>query len=95
VRVTDNRVAAGGARRRKAARSKPGELPASMPGKVLKVLVGPGDKVTRGMQLVVTEAMKMETVLAAPRAGVVKEVAVKVGDAVETGDLLILLEDGE
>jgi pyruvate carboxylase len=95
VRVTDSRVAAGGARRRKAARSKPGELPASMPGKVLKVLVGPGDKVTRGMQLVVTEAMKMETVLAAPRAGVVKEVAVKVGDAVETGDLLILLEDGE
>jgi pyruvate carboxylase len=66
---------------------------ASMPGKVLKVLVSPGDRVAKGMQLIVTEAMKMETVLAAPRAGIIKDVAVKVGDAVETGDLLVVMEE--
>jgi pyruvate carboxylase len=95
VRVPDNHAGATGAKRPKVTKGDPNQLPASMPGKVLKVLVGPGDKVTRGMQLVVTEAMKMETVLAAPREGVISEVAVKVGDAVETGDLLILLEAGK
>ncbi len=92
VRVPD--LSAGGSvvRRRKVEKGQPGQLGASMPGKVLKVLVSPGDRVTKGMQLVVTEAMKMETVLTAPQAGVVREVAVKVGDAVEAGDLLVLMD---
>lgn len=93
VRVADLRAAVKGVKRAKASKSKPGELGASMPGKVLKLLVAPGDRVAKGMQLVVTEAMKMETVLSAPRAGVVRDVTVKVGDAVEVGDLLVLLED--
>ncbi|MGE5623388.1 MAG: biotin/lipoyl-containing protein, partial [Methanocella sp.] len=70
----------------------PNQLPASMPGKVLKVLVSPGDRVEKGVQLIITEAMKMETVLAAPRSGVIKEVTVKVGDLVESGDLLVTIE---
>jgi pyruvate carboxylase len=95
VRVPDQKAGGGGGGRRKAAKGDPGQLAASMPGKVLKVLAAPGDQVVKGMQLVVTEAMKMETVLAAPRAGHVKDVAVAVGDSVETGDLLIVMEEGE
>jgi pyruvate carboxylase len=95
VRVPDQKAGGAGVRRRRAAKGDPGQLPASMPGKVLKVLVASGDRVAKGMQLVVTEAMKMETVLAAPRAGLIKDVAVNVGDSVETGDLLIVLEEGE
>ncbi|HWI64124.1 MAG TPA: pyruvate carboxylase [Symbiobacteriaceae bacterium] len=92
VRIADQKAGGAGIKRRKVAKGEANQLGASMPGKVLKVLVAPGDKVTRGMQLVVTEAMKMETVLAAPRDGIISEVAVKVGDAVETGDLLISLD---
>ncbi len=92
VRVADTRAKATGARRPRAQKGNPGHVPASMPGKVLKVLVAPGDKVEKGMQLVVTEAMKMETVLSAPRTGVVTEVLVKVGDLVEAGDLLVSME---
>ncbi|HYF92149.1 MAG TPA: pyruvate carboxylase [Symbiobacteriaceae bacterium] len=95
VRVADQKAGGGAVKRRKAVKGDAAQLAASMPGKVLKVLVSPGDKVTRGMQLVVTEAMKMETVLAASRDGLIAEVAVKVGDAVETGDLLISLEAGK
>ncbi|HYG56616.1 MAG TPA: pyruvate carboxylase, partial [Symbiobacteriaceae bacterium] len=93
VRIPDRRAGGTGVGRRKAAKGDASQLAASMPGKVIKLLVAPGDKVTKGMQLVVTEAMKMETVLTAPRAGKVKDVSVKVGDSVETGDLLITLNE--
>lgn len=93
VRVPDTRAKTSGVRRPRAAKGDPNQLPASMPGKVLKVLVSPGDKVSKGMQLVVTEAMKMETVLSAPLVGRVKDVLVRPGDQVETGDLLLVLEE--
>jgi pyruvate carboxylase len=93
VRVADAKAAAAGVGRRRAAKGDARELAASMPGKVLKVLVSPGDRVARGVQLVITEAMKMETVLTAPYAGTIREMPVKVGDAVEAGDLLVLLDD--
>ncbi|MBE3562520.1 MAG: pyruvate carboxylase [Hydrogenibacillus schlegelii] len=66
---------------------------ASMPGKVLKVFVKPGERIERGTPLLVTEAMKMELTVQAPRDGVVAEVLVKEGDPVEAGDLLAVLED--
>jgi pyruvate carboxylase len=93
VRVVDEKAAGAAVGRRRAAKGDPRELSASMPGKVLKLLVAPGDRVAKGVQLVITEAMKMETVLMAPYAGIVRETPVKVGDAVEAGDLLILMDD--
>lgn len=93
VRVADSRANASGARRPRAQKGDPGHVAASMPGKVLKVLVAPGDAVEKGMQLAVTEAMKMETVLTAFRKGVVREVLIKVGESVEAGDLLVVLEN--
>jgi biotin carboxyl carrier protein len=65
---------------------------APMPGRVLRVLVAPGDEVTARQGLVVVEAMKMENDIGAPRAGRVKEIAVAEGQAVESGRLLAVLE---
>jgi biotin carboxyl carrier protein len=64
---------------------------APMPGKVIKVLVRPGDTVAPRQGLVVVEAMKMENELTAQKAGTVTEVAVKEGCSVEAGRLLVVV----
>ncbi|MEK7221436.1 MAG: biotin/lipoyl-containing protein, partial [candidate division NC10 bacterium] len=51
---------------------------APMPGKVVKLLVKPGDAVQPGDGVVVVEAMKMENELKASTAGTVKEIKAKV-----------------
>lgn len=78
--------------RPKADPAEVGQIGASMPGKVLNVMVDPGDEVEKGEHLIATEAMKMETTIQAPFAAKVKAVHVKIGDAIETGDLLLELE---
>ncbi|MGD8189739.1 pyruvate carboxylase [Brevibacillus ginsengisoli] len=78
--------------RPKADPQNPYQLGASMPGKVLKVLVEVGDKVRKGEHLLVSEAMKMETTLQAPNDAKVKAIQVKAGDTIEAGDLLLELE---
>jgi biotin carboxyl carrier protein len=70
----------------------PSRVQAPMPGKLVRVLVRPGEDVGAGQGLVVMEAMKMENEIRAPRAGRVKEAPVQEGQAVETGALLVLLE---
>jgi biotin carboxyl carrier protein len=70
----------------------PVEVKAPMPGKVVRVLVGPGEQAAAGQGLVVVEAMKMENELKAPRAGRIKDVTVNEGQAVETGTVLVTLE---
>jgi pyruvate carboxylase len=77
--------------RRKADPADAGQIGASMPGKVLKVMVEPGDKVKKGEHLIVTEAMKMETTIQAPFTAAVVAIYAKSGDTIETGDLLIEL----
>ena len=62
-----------------------------MSGSVVKVLVQPGAKVKKGTPLVATEAMKMETSIQASIHGFVKEIHVKAGDVIESGDLLLEL----
>ena len=67
------------------------EITAPMPGKVLRVLVREGDPVVAGQALVVLEAMKMETALAAESEAVVKRVLVAPGQMVDHGAVLIEL----
>ena len=78
--------------KRKADATNPGHIGASMPGKVLKIMVKAGDKVKKGEHLIVTEAMKMETTMQAPYDAEIQEVAVQTGDSIDTADLLIVLE---
>ena len=68
-------------------------LTAPMPGTVIRVLVEPGAHVTARQQLVVLEAMKMETPLVAPYDATVKAVHVAEGDRVAGGALLVELEE--
>ena len=79
------------AARRRARGLAAAEITAPMPGKVLKVLVHDGDLVEAGQALVVIEAMKMETTLAAESAALVKHVRVEEGQTVDHGAVLIEL----
>ena len=65
---------------------------AYMPGRVVSLLVAPGDQVAAGQGLLVLEAMKMQNEIQAERAGRVKAILVAPGEAVDTGVPLIELE---
>jgi biotin carboxyl carrier protein len=65
---------------------------APMPGRVVRVLVAPGDEVALGQGVVVVEAMKMENELGAPKPGRVKDVSVTPGTLVEAGRVLVVIE---
>ena len=65
---------------------------APMPGRVVRVLVTPGDEVERRQPVVVVEAMKMENELRSPKTGRVKDVAVTPGTSVEAGRVLVVIE---
>jgi pyruvate carboxylase len=54
-------------------------------------MVQPGEAVAKGADLLVTEAMKMETSVRSPRHAIVEEVLVRQGDSVEAADLLLRL----
>ena len=61
-------------------------------GRVISILVRPGDQVTTGQEVCVVEAMKMEQSIRTICDGVVKEVLVQPMDTVRTNDPLIELE---
>jgi biotin carboxyl carrier protein len=65
---------------------------APMPGRVVRVLVNPGDEVAARQAVVVVEAMKMENELRAPKAGRVKDVRVTPGTSVDAGHVLVTIE---
>lgn len=90
--VQDMTVEVKGNKAVKADPSNPNQIGATMPGTILKVVVSKGSPVKRGDHLLITEAMKMETTVQAPKDGVVKEIYVKEGDSISTGDLLIEIE---
>jgi len=68
------------------------EIRASMPGKVVEVLVRVGDTIVRDQGVVIVEAMKMENELKSPAAGEVKEILVKSGQTVEANQVLVVVE---
>ena len=65
---------------------------APMPGRVVRVLVAPGDVVTARQGVIVVEAMKMENELRSPKAGTVRDVTVTPGTSVEAGRVLVVIE---
>ncbi|KAJ2422514.1 hypothetical protein GGF41_003479, partial [Coemansia sp. RSA 2531] len=70
-----------------------GSVTAPMSCKIVQVLVEPGAEVTQDMPLVVLEAMKMEHVIKAPKAGKISDVYYKVGDLVDEGKSLVAFEE--
>ncbi len=68
---------------------KANELKSPMPGMVLRLLVGVGDKVQKGDSLIVLESMKMENILKATGEGTVLAVCCTAGNTVEKGEILL------
>jgi biotin carboxyl carrier protein len=72
-----------------------GGLTAPMPARVVKLAVAEGEEVRANQPLVVLEAMKMEHVVEAPHAGVVRQLCVAAGQQVAAGALLLELAELE
>ena len=89
--VTDARRAAIAAPARSAAGAAPVTVRSPIPGRLIKLLVKPGDAVAAGQTMVVLEAMKMENELGAPRAGHIAEIRCAEGTAVEAGQDLVVV----
>lgn len=70
-------------------------MSAPMPGVILQVLVGAGDRVTRGQALLVLEAMKMEHQITAPYDGAIEHVHCAEGEMVQPGVDLISMTPEE
>ena len=92
IRVRDKAASEGAAIIRQADPTVPGEVAATLSGSVLRLIAAKGDVVKKGDPLMVTEAMKMETTITAPIAGIVKEVCVAAGSRITSGDLLAVIE---
>jgi len=66
-----------------------GGLTAPMPGKIVALLVAPGQKVEKGAPLLILEAMKMEHTITAPKNGTVTAFRYAAGDQVADGAELV------
>ena len=78
--------------RRRPAPTRAGDLHAPMAGKIIRVLVQPGEHVKAGATLLILEAMKMEQQITAPQDGVVTRLLCREGDQVTAGTELVVLE---
>jgi acetyl-CoA carboxylase biotin carboxyl carrier protein len=67
------------------------ELTAPIAGNVWKVNIAVGDKVAMDDEVIILEALKMETPIYSEEAGTVAEIRVKPGDAVNEGDVLVVI----
>jgi len=66
-------------------------ISAPMPGRVIAVKVNVGDRAKKGQELIIIEAMKMHKPVLAAIDGVVNEIFVKQGNAIQTGTPLIFV----
>jgi biotin carboxyl carrier protein len=68
------------------------ELKAPMPGLVLKMFVSEGDKVQKGDNLLILEAMKMENIIKSPGDVTIKAVKILPAETVEKNQIMFLFE---
>lgn len=65
---------------------------APMPGLIIKLLIEKGSQVSAGQGILIMEAMKMENEIKAPANGILKNVHVETGQAVEKGQILFEID---
>ena len=70
----------------------PLKITATMPGKVVRVLAAKGERMAVGQPIAVIEAMKMQNEIRSPKEGVLKELRVRVGANVNSGEVLAIVE---
>lgn len=92
IKVHDKHVATANVEVRKADKDVIGEVGATLSGSVVKVLVKEGQHVKLREPILVTEAMKMETTITAPKEGTVSEIVVKAGTRISSDDLLLVIK---
>ena len=63
-----------------------------MPGRVIKVLIEPGQEVYKNQPVIIMESMKMEITQSAPFDGRVEEVNVQDGQQIDAGAPLVRIE---
>ena len=68
------------------------KIEAPLPGKILRVNIKPGDKISEFDEVCVIEAMKMENPIVSTVSGTAKEVLVSVGKVVKVGEVLAIIE---
>lgn len=68
-----------------------GAVIAQMPGTIVDIQVNQGDRVAKGQNLLILEAMKMENEVVAPHDGTVSEIQATKGASVNAGDVLVIL----
>ncbi len=68
-------------------------LPSPLPGTIVKIAVNVGDEVAAEDVILVIEAMKMETEIKAPKAGIIREICVSPSQVVAAGDALAMIEE--
>ena len=77
--------------RKKAAGGGPDLLESPLQGNMWKVLVKQGDEVAEGQLICIIEAMKMENEITAHKAGTIKELHIKEGEAINAGAPIALI----
>jgi biotin carboxyl carrier protein len=77
---------------KRAAGAGPVEVRSQMPGKVIRVLVAPGDRVEADQGVIVVEAMKMQNEMKSPKTGTVTKVHTREGATVAAGEALIAID---
>jgi biotin carboxyl carrier protein len=90
ISLSDTRNLSGKGRRSLA--TGPLQISTQMPGKVVRILVETGARVTAGQGLIVVEAMKMQNELKAPRDGMISRIGAVEGSTVAANQTLVVIE---
>jgi pyruvate carboxylase len=71
------------------------QIGAPLQGRISRILVKKGDEVKKNTPLFVIEAMKMESIVASPYAGIVSNVVLNEGTVVEQDDWVLEVEKNQ
>jgi pyruvate carboxylase len=91
VRVRDTALKVDLVKNQKVDKISTGDVGAPLQGRLTKIMVNPGDVVVKNQPLFVIEAMKMESIVSAPVAGLVQRVLLKAGTVIEQDDWVLVI----